>query len=88
MKNRYVVAQIYIHLVAFALVAFSVIGLIGFLFIEHSSRLNVVQISDVSLAALLICAGLLSAAHSQYQLATFFSSLLIGLCLYTLGHNA
>jgi len=88
MKNRYVIAQIYIHLVAFALVAFSVIGLIGFLFIDHSSRLNVVQISDVSLAALLISAGLLSAAHSQYPLDTFFSSLLIGLCLYTLGHNA
>lgn len=87
MQNRHVVAQIYVHLVAFTLVAFSAIGLIGFLFIDASSRLKVEHLSDVCLAGLLIAAGLLSAAHNRHRLSVIFGSLLIALCAYNLGHN-
>ena len=87
MKNRYVVAQIYIHLVAFTLVAFSVIGLIGFLLIDPSSRLKVEYLSDAPLAALLIAAGLLGAAHNRHRLSGVFAGLLIALCVYNVGHN-
>jgi diguanylate cyclase (GGDEF)-like protein/PAS domain S-box-containing protein len=87
MKNRHVIAQIYIHLVAFALIAFCAIGLIGFLFIDPASRLKVEHISDISLAGLLIAAGLLSVAHNRPTLSAVFGTLLMVLSLYSVGHN-
>ena len=87
MRNGHVVSQIYIHLVAFALFAFSVVGLYGYLFIDSASRLKVQSLSDVAVAGLLIAAGLLSAAHNRHRLGTLFAGLLLGLCVYTLVHN-
>lgn len=87
MRNGHVVSQIYIHLVAFALAAFSVVGLYGFLFIDAASRLKVQSLSDVAVAGLLVAVGLLSAAHHRHRLSALFASLLIVLSVYTIVHN-
>ncbi len=87
MRNGHVVSQIYIHLVAFALTAFSLVGLYGLLFISLTSRLKVQNLSDVAVAGLLVAAGLLSAAHHRHRLSALFAGLLVMLSVYTVVHN-
>jgi len=87
MKTRYLIAEAYLHVLAFALIGMGVAGLLGFSTIEQPTPHKVVLLPDSALMAVLMGSLLLAATRQATQLLALFSALLGGVALYTLAHN-
>lgn len=87
MKTRYLIAEAYLHMLAFALLGLGMVSLLGFLAIDQPSRHSVVLLPDSALLALLIGALLLAAIRRAWRSLLQCAALLAGLTLYTVVHN-
>lgn len=87
MKTRYLIAEAYLHVLAFALLGLGLVSLLGFLALDQPSRHSVVMLSDSALLALLAGALLLGATRRAWRSLLLCAVLLAGLTLYTLVHN-
>jgi PAS domain S-box-containing protein len=87
MKTRYLIAEAYLHVLAFALIGIGVAGLLGFSTIEQPTPHKVVLLPDSALMAVLMGGLLLAATHQATRLLGLFATLLGGVVLYTLAHN-
>jgi PAS domain S-box-containing protein len=87
MKTRYLIAEAYLHVLAFALLGLGLVSLLGFLALDQPSRHSVVLLPDSALLALLAGALLLAATRRAWRSLLLCAVLLAGLTLYTLAHN-
>ncbi|MFI8743826.1 PAS domain S-box protein [Pseudomonas sp. NPDC077186] len=87
MKTRYLIAEAYLHVLAFALLGLGLVSLLGFLAVDQPSRHSVVLLPDSALLALLAGALLLAAIRRAWRSLLLCAALLAGLTLYTLVHN-
>nr|WP_256674823.1 PAS domain S-box protein [Pseudomonas sp. ALS1131] len=87
MKTRYLIAEAYLHVLAFALLGLGLVSLLGFLAFDQPSRHSVVLLPDSALLALLAGALLLAATRRAWRSLLLCAVLLAGLTLYTLVHN-
>ncbi len=87
MKTRYLIAEAYLHVLAFALLCLGLVSLLGFLVVDQPSRHSVVLLPDSALLALLAGALLLAATRRAWRSLLLCLALLAGLTLYTVVHN-
>jgi len=87
MKTRYLIAEAYLHMLAFALLGLGLVSLLGFLAVDQPSRHSVVLLPDSGLLALLAGALLLAAIRRAWRSLLLCTMLLAGLTLYTVAHN-
>ncbi|MGA4532059.1 PAS domain S-box protein [Ectopseudomonas chengduensis] len=87
MKTRYLIAEAYLHVLAFALLGLGLVSLLGFLAFDQPSRHSVVLLPDSALLALLAGALLLAATRRAWRSLLLCAMLLAGLTLYTIVHN-
>lgn len=87
MKNKYIIFQAYLHLLAFALLMVGSISLIGYQRIDLPTVHTVVLLPDSALLCILLGLTLLAASRRQDWLLRSATAAIMGLCLYSLIHN-
>ncbi|WP_044870289.1 EAL domain-containing protein [Pseudomonas sp. LFM046] len=85
--NRNLSFQVYLHCLAFALMALGCVSLIAYLFESNPARHELVLLPDSALLTILAGAALLTATRGIRRLSLLASLALLALAGYSLGHN-